>query len=94
MKTAYFTATPRTLEDLRSASDPHPYEIVGTVELEDIDYENFITDMLADREFIEPFYDLCEKTEEGVWRCILVQGPGEGVLIFPCDESHVGWVGV
>ncbi len=48
-----------------------PFEVVKTVKLEKIDYENFITDMVADRQFIVDHAALCSKGE--VWRCILVQ---------------------
>lgn len=53
---AYFVENPRILEDLIV---PHPVEmerqflVVKTVKLSKIDYENFITDMIADRQFIE-----------------------------------------
>ena len=49
---AYFVERPRRLEDLQR---PHliererPYSIVTAVQLPKIDYENFVTDMLADR---------------------------------------------
>ena len=53
---AYFVSGPCRVEDL---TVPHlvekeqPYEVVKTVRLAKIDYENFITDMVADRQFIE-----------------------------------------
>ena len=53
---AYFVERPRRIEDLMV---PHPIEkerpfrIVTEIQLPAIDYENFITDMLADRQFIE-----------------------------------------
>ena len=61
------------------------------VKLAKIDYENFITDMLADRQFIEDHAALCAKGE--VWRCILVQqrGHADGVLVMPEDGCFVGW---
>ena len=49
---AYFVERPRRIEDL---TVPHlvekerPFRIVTEVQLPAIDYENFITDMLADR---------------------------------------------
>ncbi len=52
---AYFVESPRVIEDLMT---PHPvererrYEIAKTVRLAKIDYENFIRDMIADRQFI------------------------------------------
>ena len=91
---AYFVECPRIIEDLNV---PHPiereqrYEIVKTVKLAKIDYENFITDMIADRQFIEDNASLCSQGE--VWHCILVQqrGRSDGVLVVPADDCYVGW---
>ena len=91
---AYFVESPRIIEDLLA---PHPieqetqYEIVNTVKLAKIDYENFITDMIADRLFIEENAALC--AQGGVWRCLLVQQRGrtDGVLVMPADGCYVGW---
>ena len=67
----------------------HPYTIVEEVRLSHIDYENFTTDFLADREFIEENADLCSKGE--VWSCLLVQqrGRSDGVLVIPYDLCFV-----
>ena len=94
---AHFVESPRTIDDLMV---PHPveqetaYEIAKTVKLSGIDYENFITDMIADRQFIEDNAALCSKRE--TWRCILVQRRGrtDGVLVLPADSCHVGWAAV
>jgi hypothetical protein len=65
---AYFVERPRTMADL---SVPHPfererlYEVVKTVKLARIDYENFITDLLADRQFIEDHAALCGMARHG-----------------------------
>ena len=91
---AYFVENPRILEDLIV---PHPVEmerqfmVVKTVRLTKIDYENFITDMIADRQFIEENAALCSKGT--VWNCIFVQRRGreDGVLVLPIDQSFVGW---
>ena len=90
---AFFVESPRIIEDLLA---PHPieqetqYEIVKTVKLAKIDYENFITDMIADRQFIEDNASLCSRGE--IWRCILVQqrGHSDGVLVMPIDGCYVG----
>ena len=90
---AYFVESPRIVEDLMA---PHPiereqrYEIVKAVKLTKIDYENFITDMIADRQFIEENVALC--AQGGVWRCLLVQQRGrtDGVLVVPDDGCYVG----
>ena len=91
---AYFVESPRRIEDLIV---PHPIErerlftIVKSVRLAKIDYENFITDMLADRQFIEDNAALCSQGE--TWRCVLVQQRGctDGILVIPADGCHVGW---
>lgn len=92
---AYFVECPRSIEDLLQ---PHPveselpYEIVKTVRLAWIDYENFITDMLADRQFLEDNAILCSRDGDTL-RCILVKprsGRDDGVLVVPEDA----WVDV
>ena len=91
---AFFVERPRRIEDLMV---PHPlekerlYRIVTEIRLPAIDYENFISDMLADREFIEDHGRRCKKGE--VWDCLLVRRRGctDGVLIMPEDGCFVGW---
>ena len=90
----FFAEGPRTIEDL---SRPHtleqerPFEIVKTISLSVIDYENFITDMKADRQFIEDHSTLCAQGE--IWKCLLVRqrGSTSGVLVMPKAERFVGW---
>lgn len=94
---AHFVESPRTIDDLMA---PHPveqetaYEIAKTVKLSGIDYENFIKDMIADRQFIEDNAALCSQGR--IWRCLLVQRRGRtgGVLVLPADSCHVGWAAV
>ena len=93
-ETAYFVPDPSRLEDLivpHRLSDERPFEIVKTITLGAMDYGNFITDMLADRYFIEENHELCEKGN--VWRCLLVhkKGQNDGTLVMPEDGSYVGW---
>lgn len=91
---ACFVESPRIIEDLIM---PHPieqekhYQIVKVIKLTKIDYENFITDMIADRQFIKDNAALC--SQGGVWRCLLVQqrGRSDGVLVMPADGCYVGW---
>ena len=91
---AFFVEYPRTIEDLlvpHLVEKEKPFEVVKTVRLTKIDYENFITDMVADRQFIEDNAALCSRGE--VWRCLLVQQRGhmDGVLVMPEDGCYVGW---
>ncbi len=66
-------------------------KIVATVTLAKIDYENFTTDMLAYRQFIEGNAALCERG--AAWKCIFVhrRGRSDGVLVMPEDACFVGW---
>ena len=94
METAYFVRRPCRMENLtvlHLVERERPFAVAATVKLSKIDYENFITDMLADRQFIEDHATLCAKGE--VWRCILVQqrGHADGVLVMPEDGCFVGW---
>lgn len=62
MDTAYFVKHPRTIYDLQKPhllNQERPYQIVSRVTLAAIDYENFITDMVADRQYIEDASPLC-----------------------------------
>lgn len=64
---------------------------VKTIELPLIDYENFITDMTVDRQYLEDNADLCTKGD--VWKCLLIrrENKQDGVLVIPLDEAWVGW---
>ena len=91
---AYFVERPRRLEDLLR---PHliewerPYRIVTAVQLPEIGFENFVTDMLADRKFIEDYGKRCKVGD--VWACLLVQQRGhtDGVLVLPEQGCFVSW---
>ena len=89
---AYFVDQPRVLDDLIVPHDilaEQNYEIIATAKLGKMDYENFVTDMIADRQFIEDNCELCSEGE--VWKCLLVQQKGEkgGVLLIPTDRCYV-----
>lgn len=93
-KKAFFVRRPRIAEDL---CVPHlvehewAYEIVKTISLSGMDYKNFITDMLADRQFIEDNGELC--TWGDPCKCILVKANGkkDGILVVPEKGCFVGW---
>lgn len=91
---AYFVERPRRIDDLmvpHPIEKERPYRIVASVCLAAIDFENFITDMLADRQFIEDHGRRCRKG--GVWDCLFVRrrGQSDGVLIMPEQDCFVGW---
>ena len=90
---AFFVKHPRRMEELRY---PHPvekeqeYEVVKTIRLARIDYENFITDMAADRQFLEDNAALCGRCGE-IIRCLRVTCPrtDESILVVP-DAAWAG----
>lgn len=88
---AFFVEKPRRIDDLIR---PHPiemeqqYEVVKTIRLPKIDYENFITDMVADRLFLEDNASHCSAGD--VIRCLKVthRGALESILVVP-DRAWV-----
>lgn len=90
--TAFFVVFPRILSDLRKPhlfDTEHPYEIVRTITLNKMDYDNLCADMVADRQFIEDYSELCRTGP--VWKCIFVhqRGREDGILIVPTDGCYV-----
>ena len=96
MSSAYFVQHPRTIEDLQKPhllSAERAYELVGEVRLAAIDYENFITDMYADRQFAEDSAGLCGDGEP--MKCLFVRQRGKagGVLVVP-EGAYVKWAAI
>ncbi len=84
---AFFHEHPRTVDDLFQPHDieiERPFEVVKTIQLSDMDFENFATDMVADRSFLEANACLCDKSG-AVIRCLLVQrrSTAKGILVVP-----------
>lgn len=88
---AYFVTRPRIIEDLYAihlTESEEPFEIVKEVTLSVTDYTNFVSDMLANRAFLDGF------DVEGInpKQCVLVKqrGKNEGaVLVVPTKDGHV-----
>ena len=90
--TANFVSFPRVASDLQRphlAASEQAYEIVKSVSLGKMDYDNFFSDMVADRQFIEDYADLC--CVGSVWKCLFVhqRGKADGILIVPTDDCYV-----
>ena len=89
-QTAYFIRRPRRIEELRAEENGRrrPYRIVSSLRLGGMDYENFVTDLLADRAFLE---DVPGCGEDGkVLCCLRVSCQGrEDVLVVPDGTGHV-----
>ncbi len=81
-----FCSTSTDAEELHRLHLPEqerPFEVVQTVHLGIAEYENFVTDLLADRQFIEDYALQCDRGK--AWRCLLVRGRGQtgGILVSP-----------
>lgn len=92
---AFFVKKPSRLNDLlrpHRIEDEQDYEIVKTIHLPQIDYENFATDLVVDRAFIERNAHLCG-IQNGVWKCLLVQQETAktGILVMPEDDCWVSF---
>lgn len=93
-KKASFVKHPRVFEDLVTphiAKRLEAYRVAKTIILDSVDYENFVTDMLADRQFIDDFAPLCSRKD--IWLCLLVRRRGAhiGVLVMPERKCYVGY---
>lgn len=97
---AHFAKYPRTIEEVRQPYDirtEQPYEIVKVISLAPIDYENFVTDLCADRWFLEENAHLCAEGEP--LRCLFIhcEGRSDGLLALPNlpnDPSHLKFAAV
>lgn len=91
---AYFVRQPRVLKDLfaiHAVDRERRYEVVKTIELPLIDYENFILDMTVDRQYLEDNAHFC--SEGDVWKCLLIkrEDKKDGILVIPFDGAWVRW---
>ena len=87
---AYFIFRPRTTADLtlkNPAGKWMEYRIMKTICLDAIDYKNFATDLLVDRQFIEDHFALCSEPCD----CLLITGKHREVelLVIPWHGCFV-----
>ena len=86
---AFFVKRPRRIDELMC---PHPIElerefkVVKTIMLPTIDFENFVTDMVADRQFLGENANLCTSVDPIA--CLLVKSrhSTEGILVVPYND--------
>lgn len=87
---AWFVFEPRRVEDLalgRCKGKWIEYNVVKTLCLNKVDYKNFSTDLLADRQFIEDNAALCQKPGD----CLLIttrRHTGE-ILVIPWHSCYI-----
>ena len=87
---ACFISRPRRIEELRDCRIGIllPYRVVKTIRLGGMDYENFVTDLLADRAFLEDVPGCGENCT--LVRCLCVTCRGrDSVLVLPDGTGHV-----
>lgn len=100
IRQAFFINKPRVLTDLMSPhflDDEEEFLISQRIELRPIDYENFITDFLVERDYIENAanldYEQNEQYEDQnyVSKCLLISKTGntDGVLVIPNKNGHI-----
>ena len=93
--TAYFVKKPSRLSHLvtpHRIEDEVSYEIVKIIQLSQIDYENFATDLTVDREYIEQYAHLCG-IHDNVWKCLFIQQENAktGIIVMPESQCWVGF---
>ena len=94
--TAYFVRMPFRIENLwhpHLAESEQPYVVEKTIFLSSIDYENFVTDLCADRWFIEENTHLCVIDDNDIWHCILVKRKKrpDGILVMSDGRNYPLW---
>lgn len=90
---AFFVEHPRKIDELikpHDIRDEKQFEVVKLIVLSHMDYENFVTDMLVQRDYLEKNAALCRGGGEEV-RCLLVTVSGceTGVLVVPDSRGFV-----
>lgn len=95
---AYFVRKPRKLSDLlypHGPEDEIPYEVVKTIHLLRIDYENFASDLTVDRTYIERLSLLCG-IRDGIWQCLLIRQKNAetGILVMPEYKRLMGYAAI
>lgn len=87
---AYFILRPRRIDEMRTAADGEwrAYQVVSSIRLRRIDYDNFAADLLADRAFLDNDNG-CSSDGELV-RCLRVTCRGKhAILVLPDGNGHV-----
>ena len=84
---AFFVNRPRTIDDLYQPhllADERPYSVEKVICLNKTDYDNFSSDMLADRQFLEDNV-LLQDSKSQIFRCLLVKrrNTNTGILVVP-----------
>ena len=93
---AHFVSHPRNVDEVKNPATSIilPYRVVRTISLSRIEFQNFYTDLLVDRGFIENNAGFCR--HQMPQDCILVvcRGYSWGILVAPESGGYVGMAAV
>lgn len=90
---AFFVSLPFTIKDLKSlhlCNKRKSFLVMKIIELSNIAYINFITDLTVDRWYIENNKALCFIDEDSLWHCLLIRKYRchEGVLVMSEGKDY------
>ena len=91
---AWFVRRPRDLEALRALhplDGERPFRVAAELFLEEMDFQNFITDLLADRGFLERYADLCAYGEAPSCLLVRCEEDRNGILAVPGKDGFLEW---
>lgn len=90
---AKFYPCPRTAEEMKKPYDltqTVDFEIVKRIELSNIDFENFATDMLVERVFLEENASICSSAVKPLKVLqVITAGKANSILVVPDAEGFV-----
>lgn len=95
---AIFTPHPRTAEELKGPYQANAieldYQILKVIRLDRINYENFITDMVVSRSFLEENMDGCGIGSIAKCLLVLCKGLSTGILVVPEYEGFIEYAAI
>ncbi|MBQ6431293.1 MAG: hypothetical protein IJJ99_05400 [Oscillospiraceae bacterium] len=87
---AYFVLRPRRIDEMQTAAEGEwrAYQVVSTIRLRRIDYDNFAADLLADRAFLDNDSGCAD--DGRILRCMRVTCRDRNtILVLPDGNGHV-----
>ncbi len=89
---AWFVRRPRDLEALRALhplDEERPFRVAAELFLEELDFQNFLTDLYADRAFLERYAHLCADGERPSCLLVRCEEDRNGILVLPDTDGFV-----
>ena len=91
---AWFVRRPRDLEALRALhplDGERPFRVAAELFLEEMEFRNFLTDLYADRDFLERYASLCSGDEPMTCLLVRCEGDRNGILAVPGKDGFIEW---